>query len=71
MSFYLFRSTSDNLMRAVTVDPSGAALPPHAGPWEPYREADGLMRQVEAVSNEMETSIAGRGYYLMRLGSAE
>jgi hypothetical protein len=71
MPFYLFKSSSDDLVRAITTDPDGAALPRSLAPWVRLPTADGLMERVEAVSDEIQEALDARGYHLTRFGSSE
>jgi hypothetical protein len=70
MDFYLFRSTFDPMLRAITSDQTGTMLPRRLGVWVPYGEPGVPMTHVTAVSDEIQEGLASRGYYLMRLGSA-
>ena len=66
IQFHLFKSTSDDLVRALTDDPNGKALPRTSGPWTYYEQSEGLMQHVHAVSDEIEDALKTRGYYLIR-----
>ena len=69
MPFYLFKSTCDDLVRAITTDPDGTGLPRSLAPWEHHRAADELMEHVLAVSDQIQSALDIRGYYLIRLSS--
>ena len=71
MPFYLFKSSNDELVRAITTDADGAALPRSLAPWVRLRTADGLMARVEAVSEEIQAALDARGYHLTRFVSSE
>ena len=66
IQLHLFKSTSDDLVRALTDDPNGKALPRTSGPWRYYERSEGLMQHVRAVSDEIEDALNARGYYLIR-----
>jgi hypothetical protein len=70
MDFYLFRSTFDPMLRAITSDQAGTMLPRRLGAWVPYGEPGVPMAHVTAVSGEIQEGLDARGYYLMGLGSA-
>jgi hypothetical protein len=67
MPFWLFRSASDDLMRAITAHLDGTVLRHVFKPWVPYERSEGLMKEVHAVSDENQAALDVRGYYLMRL----
>jgi hypothetical protein len=67
MPFWLFKSASDDLMRAITAHQDGTVLPHVFKPWVPYERSEGLMKEVHAVSDEIQATLDVRGYYLVRL----
>jgi hypothetical protein len=67
MPFWLFKSASDDLMRAITAHQDGTALPHVFKPWVPYERSEGLLKEVHAVSNEIQAALDACGYYLVRL----
>jgi hypothetical protein len=67
MPFYLFKSASDDLMRALTIRPDSAVLPHVFEPWISYGGSEGLMEHVAAVSDEIQAALDARGYYLIQL----
>jgi hypothetical protein len=67
MQFWLFKSASDDLMRAITAHRDGTVLPRVFNPWVPYERSEGLMKEVHAVSDEIQAALDVRGYYLVRL----
>jgi hypothetical protein len=67
MLFWPFKSASDDLMCAITARPDGAVLPHVFKPWAPYERSQGLMKEVHAVSGEIQAALDARGCYLVRL----
>jgi hypothetical protein len=65
MKFYLFRSTSDGLVKALCTNPEGRRLPSALSPWTCHAEDDALMEYVEAVSDRIQVGLDARGYYLL------
>ena len=65
--FWLFKSASDDLMRAITAHLDGTVLRHVFKPWVPYERSERLMKTMHAVSDEHQAALDVRGYYLMRL----
>ena len=65
--FWLFKSASDDLMRAITAHLDGTVLRHVFKPWVPYERSERLMKKMHAVSDEHQAALDVRGYYLMRL----
>jgi hypothetical protein len=65
MKFYLFRSTSGGLAKALCTNPEGSRLPSVLAPWTRHAEDDALMEHVEAVSDRIQAGLDARGYHLL------
>jgi hypothetical protein len=67
MKVFLFKSASDDRLRALTCEPAGAVLPQSLGPWQPYGIPGEPMEHVTAVSDEIQSWLDVKGYYLIRI----
>jgi hypothetical protein len=66
MQLYLFWSTGDPGLFALTIDPEGEILPAELGPWEPNKNGGPLPSLWDGQTGPIERRILAEGFYLVR-----